>query len=481
MSRILYLHELMESGLYTAEEICDIYLKRIEERNPQLNAYITVCEEEARKSAAMADDILKSGGQLPLLCGIPMAIKDNISTKGIRTTCASKMLEGYIPVYDASAWELLKLTGAVCTGKTNMDEFAMGSDTSTSYYGMVKNPYDDTKTAGGSSGGSAAAVAADMAVYALGTDTGGSVRQPASFCGVVGFKPSYGAVSRYGLIAYASSLDQIGIISKTVLDSAIVFDEIARKDPADSSCLGRKTRCLSFLAGGRPDITVGISEELLRSADDEICEVVMLACSALAENGYRIVKSELPHSSYSMAAYKAIAYMEASSNLARYDGIRYGLYPGHYSNAAELMTKSRSEGFGISVKERIITGSWLAADEEGKKVYRSALKMRKLITQEYDTALDSCDIIIAPTAPTAAFDNNGNNSDSRTREMADMCTCGANLAGLPAISVPYGSNNEGLPIGVQLIGGRFREEILFYAAMLLEKSRKEADESDGQI
>jgi aspartyl-tRNA(Asn)/glutamyl-tRNA(Gln) amidotransferase subunit A len=460
------IHDMLVNRKVSCVEITQKYLKEIEKS--ELNAYIRVTEHEALTSAALVDSKLEKGEDIGLLEGIPMTLKDVISTRGIPTTCASKMLENYVPIYDASCWDILKKQGVVLLGKSNQDEFAMGSSNESSYFGPVKNPHDLTKVPGGSSGGGAAAVAGGLAAFAIGSDTGGSVRQPAAFCGVVGLKPSYGAVSRYGLIALASSFDQIGPITLTVRDASIVYDSISRYDRKDSSCSPHKrVKTLDMLENEIKGLKIGIPQECFKGISDEVGDAIERAIGSFEKLGARIEKISLPSLDYAISVYYVLQCAEASSNFGRYDGIRFGYRPESYENIEDLMVKSRTFGFGEEVKRRILLGTYVLSSRYYDSYYLKASELREFITREFNEAFDSQDVLLIPTTPTTAF---GFNHASNPVEMylSDVCTVPVNEARLPAISVPCGYDSNGLPIGVQLLGARFREGILLNAAYKYE-------------
>lgn len=439
----------LKSGEITARGLALRYISRIEKLNPVLTAYVSTTFGYALECADRADEMLRSGGGT-LLTGIPMALKDNICTQGIHTTCCSNMLRGFVPPYSATAWLKLQAQGAVLLGKTNMDEFAMGSASETSCFGAPKNPCNLSMAAGGSSGGSAAAVAADLAVYALGSDTGGSVRQPAAFCGVVGFRPTYGAVSRYGLVAHASSLDQIGPIARTAEDAAIVYDAIRGSDGRDMTCLPAHGEALP-----KTDISslvVGIPNELLSDGvEEEVKSAVLRAADIFAAEGAQVKYVSLPSIKSALAAYYIISCAEASSNLSRYDGIRYGLRA-EGSSAAESVVKSRTRGFGKEVKRRIIFGSYVLSKGCSERLYQRACGVRAAVSKEFANVFRRCNILLSPTAPTAAFPLGNIPASSVRAYLSDICTVPASIAGIPAASVPCAVTSQGLPAGLQIMG-----------------------------
>ncbi len=454
----------------SARELTRACLDRIAAVEPLLHAFITVCERGAREQADAADRRL-AGGDAPALCGIPLAIKDIYSTRGVLTTCASRMLANFIPPFDATAIAKLRAEGAVFIGKTNMDEFAMGSSTENSAFGATMNPYDLERVAGGSSGGSAAAVAADECIAALGTDTGGSIREPAAFCGVVGIKPTYSRVSRYGVVAYASSLDQVGPFSKSVRDAAILMRTLAGVDPRDSTCSARPVPDYErALSGDVKGMLIGVPKEyFVEGMQPEVENAVRRALKAYESAGARTVEISLPHTGYAIAAYYLIATAEASANLARYDGIRYGLRI-DADNHIELYNKTRAHGFGAEVKRRIMLGTFALSAGYYDAYYLKAQKVRTLIRRDFERAFAACDIIATPVAPTTAFRLGEKMSDPLQMYLSDIFTISVNLAGLPGLVLPCGYDSHNLPIGLQLIGPPFGEETLFRAGDAYERS-----------
>jgi aspartyl-tRNA(Asn)/glutamyl-tRNA(Gln) amidotransferase subunit A len=470
MSEIKRIHDMLTSGEISCRELTEKYLKEIENSNKELNAYVNVTADTALAQADKVDEKLKNGEEIGLLEGVPMTLKDNISTKDIETTCCSKILTGYKPIYNASVWDKLEKEGAVLLGKTNMDEFAMGSSSETSYFGGAANPFNTNHCAGGSSGGVASAVGANIAPYGLGSDTGGSIRQPASFCGIVGLKPTYGAVSRYGLIAYASSLDQIGPITKTVEDAAIVFDAISDYDPKDSTSQGSKTKTYDTINNDIKGMKVGIAREYLEGIREDVKEAVQNAVKVYESLGAEVVYFDMPAIKYALPVYYIIACAEASSNLGRYDGIRYGFKAEHYNGTHDMMCRTRSEGFGDEVKRRILLGTYVLSAGYYDAYYKKAQNLRGTIVKAFNEAFEQCDFILAPTVPMTAFEMGRAVSDPVETYQTDICTVPVNIAGLPAVSVPCGFDSDGLPIGMQLIGNKFEEAKILNAANAYEKA-----------
>ncbi|MDR1961322.1 MAG: Asp-tRNA(Asn)/Glu-tRNA(Gln) amidotransferase subunit GatA [Gracilibacteraceae bacterium] len=463
------LGRLIRSREVSAAELTEHYLERIERIDPKVRAYISVLEAEARRKAAEADRILAAGGGAGPLTGIPAALKDNICLEGAATTCASRMLENFYPPYSATAAEKLLRAGAVVLGKLNMDEFAMGSSTEHSAFFPTHNPWDTDRVPGGSSGGAAAAVAAGLAPYAIGSDTGGSIRQPASFCGVVGMKPTYGAVSRYGLVAFASSLDQIGPLTRTVADNALVLEAIAGYDPRDSTSVPDAPAGYAHgLENGVRGLKIGLPKEFFTSGlAPGVEKAVRDSVRRLEALGAETGECSLPHMDYALAAYYLIATAECSSNLARYDGVRYGLRA-PARDMIGMFRASRSAGFGPEVKRRVMLGTYVLSSGYYDAYYLRAQKVRTLIREDYERVFAEYDVILSPTAPTAAY-RLGEISDPLTMYMGDIYTIPVNLAGLPGISLPAGLT-DGLPVGVQLIGRHFEEALLYRAAYALEQS-----------
>ena len=474
MGYIAKIHNMLAQKEISCAELTKEYLNRIESDNAALKAYVCVTADEALKTAEAVDKKIAAGEEIGMLEGVPMSLKDNMSTKGISTTCCSKILTGYKPIYDATVWELLKAQNAVMLGKTNMDEFAMGSSCETSYYGGAANPFNTNHVSGGSSGGAASAVSGNLAAYSLGSDTGGSIRQPASFCGVVGLKPTYGAVSRYGLIAYASSLDQIGPVAKTVEDAAIVFDAISKPDKRDSTCLGAKGGdTFSQLGNDIKGMKIGIAREYLDGVRDDVKEAVLAASEVYKSLGAEIVYFDLPVIKYALPVYYIIACAEASSNLGRYDGIRYGYKTEHYNGTHDMICRTRSEGFGEEVKRRILLGTYVLSAGYYDAYYKKATDLRGTIIRAFNDAFASCDVILAPTVPMTAFEKGHAVSDPIETYLTDICTVPVNIAGLPGVSVPCGFNSKGMPIGMQLIGRSFGEAQILNAAYHYQQAAPE--------
>jgi len=465
-------HELLKTRAIGARELLDAVEARVAAVDGEIHAYLTLCREAARAQADAADRRLRNGEGVTPLTGIPIALKDNLCTTGVKTTCASKILEGFIPPYDATVVERLRAQGAVFVGKTNMDEFAMGSSTENSAFGVTRNPWDRTRIPGGSSGGSAAAVAADECAGALGSDTGGSIRQPAACCGVTGLKPTYGRVSRYGLVAFASSLDQIGPLTKDVTDCALLMNAIAGHDPLDST--SADVACPDFTAGlgrGVRGLRVGVPKEyFIAGMDRSVEDAVKAAIAALEREGAIPVDVSLPHTEYAVAVYYLLATAEASSNLARYDGVRYGHRAKAPADLIDLYVRSRAEGFGPEVKRRIMLGTYALSSGYYDAYYAKAQRVRTLIKRDFDRAFERADVIATPTAPTPAFRLGEKTQDPLQMYLSDIFTISVNLAGVPALSMPCGFSPEGLPIGLQLIGKTFDEETVLRAAFAYEQA-----------
>lgn len=466
------LAEAIREGRTTAVEATNAMLARIEEQDKALNCYVTVDKEGALRQAAQVQEKIEKGELTGPLAGVPLAVKDNLCTAGLLTTCASRILNNFVPTYTAEAVLNLQKAGAVILGKTNMDEFAMGSTTETSAYGVTRNPHNTEHVPGGSSGGSAAAVAAGECFYALGSDTGGSIRQPASYCGVVGMKPTYGTVSRYGLIAYGSSLDQIGPLTKDVRDCAAVLEAIASHDEKDSTSLDREdTDFTSALVEDVKGMRIGIPRDYLgEGLDEEVKAAVLQAARVLEEKGAVVEQFDLSLVEYAIPAYYTIAAAEASSNLERFDGIKYGYRTEEYEGLHNMYKKSRSEGFGEEVKRRIMLGSFVLSSGYYDAYYLKALRVKALIKKAFDEAFAGYDMILGPVAPTTAPKLGESLADPIKMYLGDIYTIAVNLAGLPGISVPCGTDSRGLPIGMQLIGDCFQEKKLLRAAYTYERA-----------
>lgn len=463
------LHRLLIHKEISSTELTKVFLEQIKQREPDLKAFISVTEDVALQQAAAIDNKLAANEEIGILEGIPVALKDNMCTKGIGTTCGSRILENFIPPYDATVTELLKDSGAVLAGKLNMDEFAMGSSTENSGFFTTTNPWDLTRVPGGSSGGSASSVAAREVPYSLGSDTGGSIRQPAAFCGVVGLKPTYGVVSRYGLVAFASSLDQIGPLTKTVRDNAHVLNAIAGHDPKDSTSVAfNKPNYTQFLENNVKGLKIGVPREFFgQGLDPAVEKVILQAIQKYEDMGAVIEECSLPHMEYAMPTYYIIAPAECSSNLARYDGVSYG-YRAEAKDMIEMYKKTRAEGFGQEVKRRIMLGTYALSSGYYDAYYLKAQKVRTLIKEDFDNVFTRFDALISPTTPTVAY-KMGEKSDPLAMYMGDVYTIPVNLAGLPAISIPAGFV-EGMPVGMQLISKHFNEGLLYRAAYAFEQS-----------
>ena len=470
-SRIVKLHEGLVNKEFSCKELTEKYIEAIDRDNKALNAYVTTTPETALKTAEKVDERIAKGENISLLEGIPMILKDNNSTDGIRTTCCSKILEDYTPIYDATVWKILKNQNAVLLGKTNMDEFAMGSSCESSYFGGAKNPHDLGHVAGGSSGGVASAVGGNIAVYGLGSDTGGSIRQPASFCGITGMKPTYGAVSRFGLIAYASSLDQIGPITSCVEDAAIVYDAISEYDTMDSTSRGRVgSPVCESLKNDIKGMKIGIAREYFDGIREDVRKALDEAVETYKSLGAEIVYFDMPSLKYALPVYYIIACAEASSNLGRYDGIRYGFKAENYRDVNDMVKKTRSNGFGDEVKRRILLGTYVLSSGYYDAYYKKAQNLRGSIVNSFKNAFANCDIMLAPTVPMTAFENGHAVSDPVETYLTDICTVPANICGLPGISVPCGADAKGMPIGLQLIGDSFCESKILNAAWQYENA-----------
>jgi aspartyl-tRNA(Asn)/glutamyl-tRNA(Gln) amidotransferase subunit A len=462
----------IRAGDLRAADVVERHLSAIAAADEDIHAFNHVMGKEARAAAETIDRMVAAGEDAGPLAGVPVALKDNMCTRGIPTTCSSRILEGWLPPYDATVVTRLRQAGAVIIGKTNLDEFAMGSSTENSAFGPTRNPLDRTRVPGGSSGGSAAAVAAGFAPLALGSDTGGSIRQPAALCGVVGVKPTYGVVSRYGLIAFASSLDQIGPLATTVADAALLFDVIAGHDPLDSTSLsGEAPSASALLDAGVEGIRVGIVTELASAEGiaSDVTARLQEAADALAAAGAKVDEVNVPAAVYCLSAYYLIAPAEASSNLARYDGVRYGLrVPA--PDITTMYGATRAAGFGPEVKRRIMLGTYALSAGYYDAYYGQAQRVRTLIIRDFDAAYQSFDVLLAPTAPTTAFAIGAKTADPLAMYLSDVCTIPSNLAGHPAMTIPFGSGDDGLPIGVQVLAPALGESEMFQVAAALERA-----------
>ena len=472
MASIRELHQQLIQKERSAVEIAQEALGRIQQVEPQLHSFLQVTEAYALHQAQQVDAKIAAGEAIAPLAGIPIGIKDNICTKGITTTCASRILENFVPPYEATVTQKLFDAGAVMVGKTNLDEFAMGGSTETSAFQKTANPWNLECVPGGSSGGSAAAVAAEECAIALGSDTGGSIRQPASFCGIVGLKPTYGLVSRYGLVAFASSLDQIGPFARSVEDAAILLGAIAGHDPHDSTSL--KVEIPDYTQYLQPSLkgkTIGvITETFGEGLDPEVDKAVQAAIQQLKELGATIKEISCPRFRYGIAAYYIIAPSEASANLARYDGVKYGRRIEAADNLMEMYTRTRAEGFGAEVKRRIMIGTYALSAGYYDAYYLKAQKVRTLIKQDFEAAFADVDVLVSPTAPTPAFKSGDKSADPLSMYLVDLMTIPVNLAGLPGISVPCGFSSDGLPIGLQIIGNVLREDQVLQVAYAYEQA-----------
>jgi len=459
----------VRAGDRTATEVLEEHLGRIAERETEIHAFNLVTEQDARATAAAVDAAVAAGNDPGLLAGVPVAIKDNLCTRGVPTTCSSKILEGWRPPYDAPVVQRLAAAGAVAVGKTNLDEFAMGSSTENSAFGPTRNPHDTSRVPGGSSGGSAAAVAAGFAPISLGSDTGGSIRQPAALCGVVGVKPTYGLVSRLGLVAFGSSLDQVGPFAHTVADAALVCEVVGGHDPGDSTSLPAEFPAVSeHLSDGVAGLRVGIVTEMMgEGIAPDVAARVRAAADALAAAGATVEEVSVPAVTYGLSAYYLVAPAEASSNLSRYDGVRFGNRI-EAATTGEMMTATRTAGFGDEVKRRIMLGTFVLSAGYFDAFYGTAQKVRTLMRQDFDTAYERFDVLISPTSPTTAFAIGDKTADPMTMYLNDICTIPTNLAGHAAMSVPFGTGDDGLPVGVQVLAPALGEVPMFRTAAVLE-------------
>jgi aspartyl-tRNA(Asn)/glutamyl-tRNA(Gln) amidotransferase subunit A len=458
----------VRSGARSARDVTDEALAAVAANDDHFHSFLDVMEDEARAQADAVDAAVAAGRDPGPLAGVPVALKDNLCTRGFATTCGSRILEGWRPPYDATVVEALRRAGAVAVGKTNMDEFAMGSSTENSAFGPTRNPRCTEKVPGGSSGGSAAAVAAGFAPLGLGSDTGGSIRQPAALCGVVGMKPTYGRVSRYGLVAFASSLDQIGPFATTVEDAALLYDAIAGHDPMDSTSLPSTPEpTLPGIGEGVEGIRIGLCRDLVEGCAADVAARVHEAADALAAAGAKVEEVSVPEFAYGLSAYYLIAPAEASSNLARYDGVRYGLRV-EGADVEAMNTATRTAGFGAEVKRRVMLGTYALSAGYYDAYYAQAQRVRTLVMQAFDRAYESYDVLLGATAPTTAFDLGAKVDDPMAMYMNDVCTIPSNLSGHPAISVPFGTGEDGLPVGVQVLAPALGEAMLFRVARVVE-------------
>ncbi len=466
------LAKLLREGVLTSTQIVESLLDQIEKVQQKTNSFISLFKEEALKEAMGADALFKKGDKLSPLTGIPLAVKDLLCLKGKTTTCASKILENFVPPYNATAIRRLREDGAIILGKANMDEFAMGSSNENSFFGTARNPWNLEHVTGGSSGGSASAVAADECIASLGTDTGGSIRQPSSYCGIVGMKPTYGRVSRFGLVAFASSLDQIGPMTKDVTDTAILMNSISGKDPLDTTSADVPVSDFtSVLTGDIKGLKIGIPKEYFAEALlPDVEKAVREGIEKLKELGAEPVEVFLPHTDYAVPTYYIISSAEASSNLARYDGVKYGYRSGDEEGLQKMYEKTRMEGFGAEVKRRIMLGTYVLSSGYYDAYYMKALRVRTLITKDFENAFQKCDAIVSSVAPTPAFKIGEKVEDPLQMYLSDIFTIPMNLSGLPAISIPCGFSADNLPVGLQIIGKHFDEGTILRAAHAFEQS-----------
>ncbi len=477
------LSQMLKSGEISSVELTNKYIEAIEDDNPKYNAYVSTTFDKAIENAKFADKLIAEG-KATALTGIPMTLKDNICSDGDLTTCCSKILEGFRPYYDSTVWSKLKAQGAVMLGKTNMDEFAMGSTSETSVYGAPLNPRNTKHVTGGSSGGVASAVCANLAGYGLGSDTGGSVRQPASFCGIVGLKPTYGAVSRYGLIAYGSSLDQIGVLANSVKDTATVFDAISGVDEHDQTSVDYDFGNISDSLGQTDvkGLKIGVAKEYFEGINEEIKDAIFSAIKEYEKNGAEIIDIKLPVLQQALPVYYIIACAEASSNLGRYDGIRYGYRTENFNDVEEMILKTRTEGFGDEVKRRIMLGTYVLSSGYYDAYYKKACLLRQNLISDFDDIFNTCDVLIAPTAPNTAFELGFKGASPVDMYLSDIATVPINITGVPAISVPVKNDKNGLPIGMQIIGKKFSEKKILDVAYFYEKLNKsEVEDFNGGV
>ena len=467
-----YYRNEIKSGNSSVKELVIDFINKVNNLNPKINAFTTITKEKAILQSEFIDKQISDNSKLPLLSGLPISIKDNLCTKGIITSCSSNMLRNFVAPYESTVTNKLWREGAICLGKTNLDEFAMGSSTETSAFGVTSNPWDLKRVPGGSSGGSAASVAAGMCLASIGSDTGGSIRQPASFCGVVGLKPTYGRVSRWGLIAFASSLDQIGPITNTVSDAAEILSVISGNDPFDSTSLDFPVPdYISSLNKSIKGLKIGIIKECLEhpGLDDEVKASIEKSIQRFESLGAEIIDISCPRFNDGIATYYVIAPSEASANLARYDGVKYGYRSLGTDNLSDMTSQSRSEGFGDEVQRRILIGTYALSAGYSDAYYKKAQRVRTLIKNDFDKAFENVDILLSPTCPTTAFLKGDYSNDPLSMYLSDLLTVPVNLAGLPAITIPCGFDNKGLPIGLQLIGDVLQEEKILNAAHIFEK------------
>ena len=464
-------HDKLTKKEFSALELANAFFDRIEKEDKKISAFLTLTRDLALSQAKEIDDRILEGREISVLAGVPMAVKDNILVENVRCTAGSKILENYIAPYDATVIKKLKSQGAVILGKTNLDEFAMGSSTENSGFFPTKNPHDLTRVPGGSSGGSAATIAANLSVFALGSDTGGSIRQPASFCGVAGLKPTYGAISRYGLIAFASSLDQIGPLTKTVEDCRIVFEAISGKDEMDSTSLNLKFKNQNSKPQFKiQNIKIGVPKEyFIKGMNVEVEKIIKKAVKKIENLGAKIEEISLPHAEYALPCYYIIAPSEASANLARYDGIKYGYSQKAAKDLMEVYLQSREKGFGAEVRRRIMLGTYALSAGYYEAYYKRAQKVRTLIKEDFQEAFEKVDLILTPVSPSVAFKLGEKISDPLTMYLSDIFTIAVNLAGLPALSLPCGKVNN-LPVGLQIIGNKFQEHEILKVGEIFEKN-----------
>jgi len=467
MMTIKEIRKRLDGGDISCRELTEAFLDAAKRDNPALNAYIRITEEEALRAADAADARRAKGEALSPLDGVPFILKDNINTKGITTTCASKMLANYVPIFDAFIWEKLRDSGAIMLGKGNMDEFAMGSTGETSYFGATSNPHNLDHVAGGSSSGPAAAVAGGLAVFGIGSDTGGSVRIPASFCGLVGLKPTYGAISRRGVIAYGSSLDQIGPIAVCAEDAALVFDAMCEKDPGDMTSVGSEP-VTPKLTGSVAGKKIGMAREIFEVMSPPVREAIERAVKLFEKMGATIVPLEFPMLRYTLSTYYIIACAEAASNLGRFDGLRYGYRAESAADLDDFICRTRTEGFGKEVRRRILLGTYVLSAGYYDAYYNKAQLLRRAIKNEFSEMFKKCDLLLGPTVATTALQK-GSGLTPVEMYQTDICTSSVNLAGLPAMSVPCGFDEKGLPIGLQLVGPHFGESEILSAALAFER------------